>query len=113
MTSFMTVHFTSVRRSTGRWCIRYHISMLIGNRRTTRPIRAFRSPGDAVSIPQGAILREVRTSSEPRYRFPVAMKIVALHNPSLHVFEYRGETLYVHFVYGLMKATEEVTHPLP
>jgi hypothetical protein len=61
-----------------------------------------------VFIPKDAVLHDVRTSTEPGYRFPVAMRIVALQNPSLHIFEYRGETMYVHFVHGLMKATVEV-----
>jgi hypothetical protein len=83
--------------------------MFLGNRRTKHSIRAFRAPGEAVVIPKDAVLRDVRTSTEPGYRFPVAMKIVALQNPSLHVFEYRGVTLYVPFVHGLMEATTAVS----
>ena len=86
--------------------------MYIGNRRTNRDIRAFRSPVEVVVIPKGAALRDVRTSTEPGYRFPIAMRIVARKNPSMHVFEYRGETLYVHFVHGLMDATTEIKSPL-
>lgn len=82
--------------------------MFIGDRRTKCPIRAFRSPAHVVVIPSGAILRDVRTSAEPGYRFPIALKVVAQRNPSLHVFEYRGETLYMHFAHGLMEATTGV-----
>ena len=81
--------------------------MFLGNRRTTRPIRAYRSPGEAVFIPKDSVLRDVRTSTEPGYPVPIAMAIVARQNPSLHVFEFRGETLYMHFSQGLMKATME------
>ena len=82
--------------------------MFIGDRRTKHSIRAFRSPGYAVKIPRNAILHDVRTSTEPGYRFPIAMQITARKNPSMYVFEYRGETLYMHFVHGLMEATEVV-----
>ena len=63
-------------------------------------MRAFRSPGELVVIPQDAILRDVRTSNEPGYRYPIAMGFAAKKNPSMHIFEYRGETLYMHFVHG-------------
>ena len=82
--------------------------MYIGNRRTNRGIRAFRSPGDAVVIPKGAALHDIRTSTEPGYRLPIAMRIIARKNPSMYVFEYRGETLYIHSVHGLMEATIEI-----
>jgi hypothetical protein len=72
------------------------------------PHRALRSPGHVVVISKNAIQHDVRTSSEPGYRFPISMKIVAGQNPSLHVFEYRGETLYMHEAHGLMDATTEV-----
>ena len=83
--------------------------MFIGDRRTKHAIRAFRALGDSVLIPTGAILRDVRTSSEPGYRFPIAMSLAARKNPSMHIFEYEGETLYMHFVHGLMEATTAVT----
>jgi hypothetical protein len=83
-------------------------SMFIGDRRTRRPVRAFRSPANVVIIPKDAILHDVRTSNEPGYRFPIAMRIVAQKNPSMHMFEYQGETLYMHFVHGLMGATTGV-----
>jgi hypothetical protein len=82
--------------------------MFIGDRRTKHEIRALRAPGDAVVIPKNAILRDVRTSIEPGYRFPIAMRATARTNPSMYIFEYRGETLYLHFVHGLMKSTEPV-----
>jgi len=72
------------------------------------PIRALRSPGNAITIPSNAILHHVRTSNEPGYRFPIAMRVAARRNPSIHIFEYEGETLYMHFVHGLMEATTEV-----
>jgi hypothetical protein len=81
--------------------------MFIGNRRTKRPIRAYRARGNAVFIPKDAILHDVRTSSEPGYPFPIGMRIASQKNPSIHVFESRGETLYMHFANGLMKATME------
>jgi hypothetical protein len=68
--------------------------MFIGDRRTKHSIRAFRSPADSVVIPEGAILRDVRTSTEPGYSFPVAMRMVAWKNPSVHILEYQGETFY-------------------
>jgi hypothetical protein len=83
--------------------------MFIGDRRTKHSIRAFRSPADSVVIPRDAILRDVRTSSEPGYPFPAAMRMAARKNPSVHIFEYQGETFYMHFVHGLMEATTEVT----
>jgi hypothetical protein len=83
--------------------------MFIGDRRTKHSIRAYRAPGEAVVIPKDSVIRDVRTSTEPGCRFPVAMKIVAWQNPSLHVFEYRRETLYVHFAHRLMDATTKVT----
>jgi hypothetical protein len=83
--------------------------MFIGDRRTKHSIRAFRSPDHVVVIPQDAILRDVRTSVEPGYPFPSAMTDAARKNPSLHIFEYQGETLYMHFAYGLIEATTEVT----
>jgi hypothetical protein len=76
--------------------------MFIGDRRTKHSIRAFRSPDHVVVIPKDAILHDVRTSIEPGYRFPIAMRFVARKNPSMHIFEYQGETLYMHFVHGLM-----------
>jgi hypothetical protein len=79
--------------------------MFIGDRRTTRPIRAFRSPANVVLIPKDAILHDVRTSTEPGYRFPVAMSIAARKNSAMHIFEYAGETLYMHFANGLIEAT--------
>ena len=82
--------------------------MFIGNRRTKHPIRALRSSGNAVLIPRNAILRDVRTSNEPGYRFPIAMRIAARQNPSMHIFEYEGETLYMHFTHGRMEATTEI-----
>jgi hypothetical protein len=82
--------------------------MFLGDRRTTHSIRAFRSPAHVVVIPKGAILRDVRGSIEPGYRFPTALRIMARTKPDLHIFEYRGETLYVHEVHGLMEATTEV-----
>jgi hypothetical protein len=82
--------------------------MFIGDRRTTHANRALRSPTNAVVIPKYAILRDVRTSGEPGYRFPIAMRIAARKNPSMYIFEYRGETLYMHFVHGLMEATTEI-----
>lgn len=88
---------------------RIDIGMFIGNRRTKHAIRAYRAPGDAVFIPKGALLRDVRTSSEPGYRFPIAMRFAARKNPNLHIFEYEGETLYMHFANGLMEATTAVT----
>jgi hypothetical protein len=72
-------------------------------------IRAFRSPSNVIVIPKDAILRDVRTSVEPGYLFPAAMTDAARKNPSLHIFEYQGETLYMHFAYGLIEATTEVT----
>jgi hypothetical protein len=82
--------------------------MFIGDRRTKHSIRALRSPGHAVVIPKDAILRDVRTSGAPGYRFPIAMRFAARKNPSMYVFEYRGETLYLHFVHGLIEATTEI-----
>ena len=72
------------------------------------PIRAFRSPAKVVVIPKDAILRDVRTSIELRDPFPAAMTDAARKNPSLHIFEFQGETLYIHFVHGLMEATTEI-----
>jgi hypothetical protein len=73
--------------------------MFLGDRRTTQSIRAFRSPGNVV----------VRTAVEMgAYRFPAALRIMARTNPTLHIFEYRGETLYTHEAHGLMEATTEV-----
>ena len=82
--------------------------MYIGNRRTKHAIRAFRSPANVVLIPEGATLHDVRTSTEPGYRFPIAMRFAARKNPSMHVFEYEGETLYMHFAHGLIEATVEI-----
>ena len=82
--------------------------MFVGDRRTKHAIRAFRSRGDSLLIPADAILRDVRTSSEPGYRFPISMSLAARQNPSMHIFEYEGETLYMHFTHGLMEATTEV-----
>jgi hypothetical protein len=81
--------------------------MFIGNRRTTRPIRAYRARRNAVIIPKDAILHAVRTSSEPGYPFPIGMRIASQKNPSIHIFEYGGETLYTHFSHGLIAATTE------
>jgi hypothetical protein len=51
-----------------------------------------------VLIPKDATLRDVRTGVEMGgYRFPAALRIMARTNPNLHLFEYRGETLYKHF----------------
>ena len=61
-----------------------------------------------VVIPNGAILRDVRGTIEPGYRFPAAMRIIARTKPDLHIFEYRGETLYMYEVHGLIEATTEV-----
>jgi hypothetical protein len=83
--------------------------MFLGDRRTKHSIRAFRSPADVVVIPKDAILRDVRTIREPGYPFPAAMTDAARKNPSQHIFEYQGETLYMHFAYGLMDATTQVT----
>ena len=58
-------------------------------------------------IPKGATLRDVRTGVEG-YRFPAALRVMARTKPSLHIFEYRGETLYVHEGRGLMDGTTEV-----
>jgi len=82
--------------------------MFIGDRRTKHSIRAFRSPANVVVIPKDAILHNVRTSVEPGYPFPAAMTDAARKNPSLHIFEYQGETLYMHFVHGLIEATTEI-----
>jgi hypothetical protein len=82
--------------------------MFIGNRRTKHSIRAFRSPGQVVIIPKDAILRDVRTIREPGYPFPAAMADAARKNPSQHIFEYQGETLYMQFAHGLMEATTKV-----
>ena len=49
-----------------RHWISYDHAMILGDRRTKHPIRAFRSPANVVSIPKGVILRDVRTSSEAR-----------------------------------------------
>ena len=88
--------------------------MFIGDRRTKHSIRAFRSQANVVVIPKDAILRDVCSSTEPGYRFPIAMRFVARKNPSMHIFEYQGETLYMHFVHGLMEATTAVeADPLP
>jgi hypothetical protein len=43
--------------------------MFLGDRRTTRSIRAFRSPTHVVVITKGAILRDVRGSIEPGFDF--------------------------------------------
>jgi hypothetical protein len=83
--------------------------MFLGDRRTTRSIRAFRSPGNVVVIPTGKTLRDVRTGVEMGgYRFPAALRIMARTNPNLHIFEYGRETLYLHEAHGLMDATTEV-----
>lgn len=82
--------------------------MFIGDRRTKHPIRALRSPGNAVMIPKDVILHDVRTSVEPGYPFPIEMSLAARKNPSMHIFEYEGETLYMHFTHGLMEATTEI-----
>ena len=82
--------------------------MFIGDRRTKHAIRALRSSGSAVMIPRDVIIHDVRTSNEPGYRFPIAMSLAARKNPSMHIFEYEGETLYMHFTHGLMEATSEI-----
>jgi len=83
--------------------------MFIGDRRTKRPIRAFRSPANIVIIPKGARLCDVRTAVEvPGYRFPAALRIMARTNQNLHIFEYRGETFYTHESHGLMEGTTGV-----
>ena len=82
--------------------------MFIGDRRTRRPIRAFRSPTDAVVIPRNAILTDVRTSTEPGHRFPIAMRIAARKNQAMFIFEYAGETLYTPFTDPLMELTTEI-----
>ena len=59
--------------------------------------------------PQDKTLRDVRAGVEMGgYRFPAALRIMARTNPNLHIFEYRGETLYTHEAHGLMEATTEV-----
>jgi hypothetical protein len=83
--------------------------MFLGDRKTKHSIRAFRSPADVVAIPKDAILRDVRTIREPGYPFPAAMRMAARKNPSQHIFEYQGETFYMHFVHGLMEATTKAT----
>jgi hypothetical protein len=92
----------------GRVSLSYHTAMLIGDRRTKHGIRAFQSPGHRVVIPKGEILENVRTSVEPGYRFPIAMRFVARKNPSMHIFEYRGGTFYIPFALGLIEATTEI-----
>ena len=83
--------------------------MFIGDCRARRPVRAFRSPGNVVVIPEGKTLRDVRTGVEMGgYRFPAALRIMARANPNLHIFEYHGETLYTHEAHGLMETTTEV-----
>ena len=82
--------------------------MFIGDRRTTRSIRAFRTPGDLVVIRKDAKLRDVRRTGVEGYRFPAALRIMARTNPNMYIFEYRGETLYMHEAHGLMEATTEV-----
>jgi hypothetical protein len=83
-------------------------TMFIGNRRTKHSIHAFRSPANVVVIPKDAVLNDVRTTVELGYRFPAALRIMARTNPSLHIFEYRGETLYIPFAHGLVEATTDV-----
>ena len=88
---------------------RYHSPVFIGDRRTTQSIRAFRSPRNVVVIPKDKTLRDVRTGVEMGgYRFPAALRIMARTNPNLHIFEYRGETLYTHEANGLLDAITEV-----
>ena len=83
--------------------------MFIGDRRTTRTIHAFRSPANIVIIPKGSRLGDVSTAVEvPGYRFPAALRIMARTNQNLHIFEFRGETLYTHEAHGLMEATTGV-----
>ena len=89
-----------------RSSLSYHT--FIGDRRTKHPIRALRSPVHPIVIPKDAILHNVRTSLEQGYQFPAAMTEAARKNPSLHIFEYQGETLYMHFVHGLIEATTAV-----
>ena len=87
----------------------YHSPVFLGDRRTTRSIRAFRSPGNVVVIPEGKTLHDVRTGVEiDGYRFPAALRIMAPANPNVHIFEYHGETLYTHEAHGLMETTTEV-----
>jgi hypothetical protein len=73
--------------------------MFIGDFRTKHPIRAFRSPNNIVDIPKDA------TPAPPLKSFPAALRIMARN---LHIFEYRGETLYMHEAHGLMGAITEV-----
>jgi hypothetical protein len=83
--------------------------MFLGDRRTTRSIHAFRSPRDSVRIPTGAILHDVRTNNVRGYPFPRATTIMPQRHASMYIFEFSGETLYVHFRYGLIEATTKVS----
>lgn len=76
--------------------------MFIGDRKTKRSIRALRSPGEAVIIPKGMILRDVRThtNGEPLRTTLISM---AKSNPGMYLFEFRGETLC--FVHRLLDVT--------
>jgi len=60
-----------------------------------------------VVIPKGGTLHNVRTSVEPSHRLPIAVRIGARKNPSMHIFKYRGETLYMRFAHGLIEALTE------
>jgi hypothetical protein len=83
--------------------------MLIGDRRTKHTIRAFRSPAHMAVMPKNATLHNVRTSSAFQgHRCSDLIRDMARRNPNLHIFEYRGETLYMHFVHGLIEATTEI-----
>jgi hypothetical protein len=81
--------------------------MFLGDRTTTRSIRGYRSPGNVVAIPKDATLHDIRTCVEG-YRFPAALRIMARTNAGLLLFEYHGETLYMHSVHGLMDGTTAV-----
>ena len=83
-------------------------TMFIGDRKTKHETRAFRARSQTVVIPKNAILHDVRTRCEPGYPFPVALPAVAHEKPKHVHFEYRGETLYLHFVHGLIEATTAV-----
>ncbi|HLI29863.1 MAG TPA: hypothetical protein VKV79_02035 [Terriglobia bacterium] len=82
---------------------------LIGDRRTRYKIHASRTPDLRVEIPQGEILSNVRTSGSDVSGYPVPkaiQNIIKAGNPNIHIFEYKGETLYKPAGEGLMGATE-------
>jgi hypothetical protein len=69
----------------------------------------FAHPATWLLSPKDKTLRDVRTGVEMGgYRFPAALRIMARTNANLYIFEYRGETLYLHEAHGLMDATTEV-----